>query len=267
MKILFAIIFSLFAFFLLVRYLEGTSIFYPSRNITSIPSDIGLPYEDIFVTTQDGYKIHGWYIKSPEAKATVLFFHGNAGNLSNRLEKILMFHQIPLNVFIIDYRGYGKSEGRPSEAGMYKDAEAAFDYLITREDVDSKKIIAYGASLGGVVAIDLAGKRNVACLITDSSFTKAADMGKIIYPFIPTILLKSKMDSESKVRRIDVPKLFIHAIQDEIVPLKLGQRLFDAAIEPKKFLKVEGNHNSLFFDSRAEIFDGIKEFLKGLSLI
>ncbi len=253
-------------FFLYVRYLEDSSIFYPNRTILLTPADKGLSYEEVFIPTPEGIKICGWFFPNPEAQSTLLFLHGNAGNIGDRLNKITAFLHMGVNVFIIDYRGYGKSEGVPSEEGIYQDAVAAYDYLINRGGESQKKIIAYGASLGGAVAIDLAAKRSLAALIVDSSFSSAADVSRVFYPFIPTFLLKTKMDSAGKIKNIFVPKLIIHSREDELIPIRLGKKLYEAAVAPKKFLEISGGHNA---DQAEDPVwrEGIKEFLKENGLI
>ena len=250
----------------IVRFIENRSIFFPTPEISSNPSALGLGYEDIYFKTPDGFTLNGWLIKNPQSMATLLYLHGNAGNISHRLEKIAMFYPLGLNIFIIDYRGYGRSQGQPSEEGIYQDAVAAFDYLASRGDMDKNKIVAYGDSLGGVAAIDLATRRSVAALIVDSTFSSAADISRSIYFFIPTIFLKTKMDSISKVKQLKLPKLFMHSVDDEIIPFKLGRRLFDAAAQPKEFIQLRGGHNINHLGSNGQFLDGIRVFLKKLGL-
>lgn len=250
-----------------VRYIESKSIFYPVRLIASTPAALGLAFEDVFIKTQDNVTINAWLVKSSTQRGTLIFCHGNAGNIGDRLEKILLFHQMGLTILVIDYRGYGKSQGQPSEAGIYKDAVAAYDYLLTRQDIDRSRIIGYGESLGGAVAVDLGTKRNLAALIIDSSFTNAADMAKIIYPFIPSFLLGTKLDSAAKVRTVTIPKLFIHSRADEIVPFRLGERLYQAAAQPKEFLELSGGHNDTPVDAREEMAREIIIFLRRHNVI
>ena len=257
-----------------VRYIESKSIFYPVRSITATPAALGLAFEDVFIKTQDNVTINAWLVKSSSRReptgtqrGTLIFCHGNAGNIGDRLEKILLFHQMGLNILIIDYRGYGKSQGQPSEAGIYKDAVAAYDYLLTRQDIDRSRIIGYGESLGGAVAVDLGTKRNLAALIIDSSFTNAADMAKTIYPFIPSFLLGTKLDSAAKVRAVTIPKLFIHSRADEIVPFRLGERLYQAAAQPKEFLELSGGHNDTPVDAQEKMAREIVTFLRRHNVI
>ena len=230
-------------FYALVRYLEGTVVFFPSHNMTLTPAQVHLPYEDVYMTTSDGVKINGWFLKNPRGSSTILFAHGNAGTISDRLMKTKFFYDLGFNVFVFDYRGYGKSEGRPSEKGIYLDALAAYDYLQSRGDVNMAHIVLYGASLGGVVVIDLAGKRPVAALVVDSSLTSAQDMAKVLYPMLPSFLMTIKFDSITKIKTLTMPKLFIHSPEDRVVPFAMGRRLFEAAPEPKEFLQVHGGHN------------------------
>ena len=229
--------------FVLVRYLESTGVFFPSRDLGLSPSVMGLPWDDAYFKTKDNVTLNGWFFKNPHASSTIIFAHGNAGNMSDRLFKIKFFYDLGLNVFIFDYRGYGKSEGKPSEAGIYLDAQGAYDYLQSQGRVNMKNIILYGASIGGAVAIDLATRRNAALLVVESSITNAQDMVKIFYPFVPSFFLSLKFDSINKVRALKVPKLFIHSPDDEVVPYWVGQKLFEAAAQPKEFLKIHGGHN------------------------
>jgi fermentation-respiration switch protein FrsA (DUF1100 family) len=204
---------------------------------------MGLAYEDVYFKTADGLTLNAWFLKNPKATSTLIFAHGNAGNISDRLLKVRFFYNLGLNVFIFDYRGYGNSEGKPTENGIYLDAQAAYDYLQSRGDLNMKNIVAYGASLGGVVAIDLATHRPIAALVVESTITSAPDMARKLYPFIPSVLMSIKFNSLFKVKTITIPKLFMHSPQDTVVPFAMGQRLFAAAHEPKEFLQISGGHN------------------------
>lgn len=267
MKIFFILLIFALSFVACVRFIESRSVFYPVRFLSATPDDIGLPYEDVYMITPDRVRIHGWLVKSPGAKSTLLFFHGNAGNIGDRLEKIDFFHSLRLNVLIIDYRGYGKSGGRPTERGIYADAQAAYGYLAGRQDLKGQAIIAYGASLGGAVAIDLASRNKISVLIVDSTFTSAADIAQKFYPFIPGFLLKTKLDSIGKIGKVSAPKLFLHSPEDEIVPYAFGKKLFEAAGDPKRFLKTEGGHNDGYSRDQSNITEGITGFLREQGLI
>jgi hypothetical protein len=250
MKILFLLIALFVLFVSFVWYLEETSVFFPAREITATPRDVGLKYEDVYFKTKDGLTLNAWFVPANRPYGTVLFFHGNAGSLSERVGKMRAFHELRFNILGVDYRGYGRSEGKPSEKGIYLDAQAACDYLLTREDVDPKKIIIYGVSLGGAVAVDLAARRPAAALIVDSSFSSAWDMAKWMYPFVPYFLVRTKMNSEDKIKSVQCPKLFIHSRDDDMVPYSLGMKLAETAPEPKLQVTINGPHNEghdLFF--------------------
>lgn len=261
---IFIIVLCLMAY---VRYLESITVFHPSHELSATPRQRGLAFENVTLRTKDNFLINGWLIQHPRSASTMLYFHGNAGNMADRLDKILEFYNLGLNVFIIDYRGYGKSQGKPSEHGIYEDAVAAYDYLAARTGITRDKIWAYGASLGGAVAVDLSAKRHLACLIIDSSFSSAADMGKTIYPLIPSFLMQTKMDSAAKIKTITIPKLFFHSPEDRLVPISLGWKLYDAAPLPKKFIETSGGHNDHHAVSQDVWIQGIREFLKPLGLI
>jgi len=248
----------------MLRDFEKRNIYFPEKDIEIDPSYLSLPFEEVFFKTSDGLKINAWFIPADEAKITFLFAHGNAGNISHRLEKIALFHRLGVNVFIFDYRGYGKSEGEPDEQGLYLDAKAAYDYLILEKGVNPRDIFLYGESLGGAVVIDLANKQEVGGVITEGTFTCVREMVKVIYPFLPSILFKSKFDSLSKIKNIKAPKLIIHSSEDEMIPFEFAERLFQVAPPPKYLLRLEGGHNSAFLTSREKFRQGIENFLKGL---
>jgi len=262
-----------------LRYIEKRSLFYPSREIEYLPKGSGMDFEDVFFKTPDNLELNGWFVPAKDAACTVLFCHGNAGNISHRLAKLSFFQALGCNIFIFDYRGYGKSKGAPSEKGLYNDVQGAYNYLLSRKDRPSPtfegkalsrkiapgQIIGYGESIGGAVIIDLASKDRLAALIIDSSISNAKDMVKIIYPFLPYWVLSSRWDSVNKIKSITIPKLIIHSINDEIVPYRLGRRLFESAPQPKEFLQIRGGHNSCFFESEGILKEKIADFLKGLS--
>ncbi|MFH1768224.1 MAG: alpha/beta hydrolase [Candidatus Omnitrophota bacterium] len=247
-----------------IKYIESKSIFFPSQEIENTPSIFGLKYEDIFIPAPDGIKLNAWFIPSEGSKYTLLFFHGNAGNISTRLDKIQILNSINTNVFIVDYRGYGLSEGKSNEKNAYTDAEIAYDYLINERKLQPSNIIVYGESLGGAMAVDLAAKKKIKGIILEGTFSSGTDMGRVIYPFIPRFLFSKILDSIGKIRQIDVPKLVIHSQEDEVVPFKLGKKLFDSADPPKQFVKIHGGHNSAFLDSQDIYVSAIAAFLKSL---
>jgi len=270
MTISFKIINELISLFLILgviffylRYTEKRIIFYPTKEIEFTPKESGLDFEDVFFKTEDNLELNGWFIPKKEAKYTILFCHGNAGNISHRLDKIKFFLELGYNVFIFDYRGYGRSQGRPSENGLYQDGEAAYQYLLSQK-IPADKIIGYGESLGSAVIIDLAYKKPIGALIIESGFSSGKDMAKKIYPFLPAWLFSSRFDSINKIKSINIPKLIIHSINDEIVPYAFAQKLYLAAANPKEFLSIQGGHNSCFYESEAILSQKIKDFLKQL---
>jgi len=253
----------IFVLFLYSRYLERSSLYYPSSAMEADPGSIGLDYKEIVFFAEDRTELHGWLIPAKEAEVTVIFAHGNGGNISHRLEKIAILHELTVNIFIFDYRGYGKSKGSPTEQGLYQDIKAAYDYI--KDNYPKSKIVIYGESLGGAVAVDLAAKVNVNGLILEGTFTSVADMAKIVYPWLPEIFLHSKFDSLSKIGKINTPKLHLHGNLDQIVPIYLGQRLYEAAGEPKQLVLIDSGHNDSFFVSEHKIKAALKDFLSSLN--
>ena len=264
MKILFSTAAVIILLFFFIRFLEKKSLYFPLRKIESTPRDTGLDYEEVFVTTKDGIQISAWFIPSESPQATILFSHGNGGNISHRLEKMKILNDLDLDIFIFDYRGYGMSKGNPSEEGLYLDAEAVYDYLINEKKIPAGKIIGYGESLGGAVIIDLASKRELGGIIIEGSFTSIRDMAKKYFPFIPAFVYKTRFNSFEKIKSVKSPKLHFHSITDEIVPFELGKKLFDNALEPKEFVKLQGGHNDSFIISQGVFITGIDSFLDNL---
>lgn len=263
LKIFFSII--IFIAFLLVysQLLERKALYYPSKKIEFTPSSFGLEYEDAFFKTKDGVGLHGWFIPAKDSFATILYCHGNAGNISHRIEIAQMFNQRKMNFFIFDYRGFGKSKGIPTEKGTYLDAEAAYHFLIDKKDIDPSRVVIYGKSIGAAIAIDLATKVNAAALIVESSFLSTRAMAREIYPFLPFwLFIRSKYNADSKINKVDIPKLIIHSQNDEIVPFAHGQKLFDLAKPAKEFYVMRGGHNDAFYIYSDECMQRIVDFLK-----
>jgi fermentation-respiration switch protein FrsA (DUF1100 family) len=243
-------------------------IFFPSRaNEEWDRNRRGTGAEEVTFAAADGAKLVSWYLRTTHARATVLFFHGNAGNLSHRTDMIQTLARLDANVLIVGYHGYGKSEGEPSEAGLYLDADAAYAYLTEQRGVLPTRLVVFGESLGGGPAIDLASRKPCAGLIVQSSFTSIGDMASHTLPFFPTgWLMRSKIDNLAKIQKIVVPKLFFAAKADEIVPYKQTRRLFEAAGEPKTWVEFDGcGHNDLFWKKRREWAEAIREFLDNVA--
>jgi hypothetical protein len=265
LKILIYIVIGILLVFGYIKYIESQSFFYPLKNIEYTPDSIKLPFKNVYIKTQDNIQINGWFIPCSHAKYTILFFHGNAGNIGLRLEKIRLLHDMNMNIFIIDYRGYGNSQGRPSEQGLYSDAKAAYDYLVNNLNIKTAEIIVYGESLGAAVAVHLACEAKVAALILEGAFSKSRDLAEKYYPLIPSFLFSDKFNSLAKIKKVSVPKLFMHSRTDEIVPFVLAKKLYNAADNPKKFIELSGSHNATYLDSIDIYLSSISLFIKGLN--
>lgn len=237
---------------LLLYIFQPRMIFFPYRDHLYRPEDVGLEYESVRLTASDGIRLDAWYIPAPDAEFTVLFCHGNAGNISHRLDSLMFFRDLGLNCLIFDYRGYGRSQGSPSEQGLYSDARAGWDWLTQDRQVPPDRIILFGRSLGGTVAANLAAelagqKIQPAGLALESSFTSVIDMGKHYYPWLPIKwVARFKFNAISAVQNVQSPILVIHSPDDEIVPYRLGQKLYENAPQPKKFAAISGTHNEGF---------------------
>ncbi len=246
---------------MVIRAIEQRSLFFPMAEVLSTPSDHGLDHEEIFFETQDQKMIHAWFVPKEGARFTILLSHGNAGNMSHRIGKVSLLHDLGANVFLFDYRGYGKSKGTPSEKGFYADISAAYQYLIDDQGLRPEEVIVYGESIGSGAAIDLAFRKPVRALIVEAGFTSVQDMARRIFPFIPSVILSNRFDNLAKISQVHCKKLIIHSIDDEIVPFSHGQRLYENAAEPKQLLAIRGGHNTAFWDSMTEYQEGLRSFL------
>jgi fermentation-respiration switch protein FrsA (DUF1100 family) len=228
-------------------FLQSKFLYYPVREVTCSPAGIGLAYEKIDLQTEDNLKITAWFVPAENAEYTILFCHGNAGNLSHRLDSINIFNELGLNCLIFDYRGYGGSQGRPSEKGTYLDVEAAWRWLTDKKNIPPGQIIIFGRSLGGSVAAYLAQGVQAKGLVLESCFTSFVDMGKKFYPYMPVRLFaRFRYSTIDYIRRVRCPVMLIHSRDDEIIPFEFGQKLYDAANEPKEFVEIFGTHNEGF---------------------
>jgi fermentation-respiration switch protein FrsA (DUF1100 family) len=270
---------------ILVVVFENKLIYFPARHPEgnwAVAESLkhqrgaGVVVEDVWFAAADGVKLHGWYCSplvkpgsgdpAMKSRKVLLWFHGNAGNISHRYEMMTEMVKLPIDVFIIDYRGYGRSEGTPSESGLYKDADAAWSYLTDNRGLAPGSIVLFGKSLGGAVAVDLATRVSPSGLIVQSSFTSIADMADTVVPVLVRPFLSTRMASITKVGQIGCPKLFIHSRNDDVIPYKLGRRLFDAASEPKRFHEVRGaRHNDTYIIGGKQYFDALREFLTDLN--
>ena len=237
-------------------------VYFPTASLVTTPRLISLDYEDVSLRTADGIRLHGWYLPHETPRATLLFLHGNGGNISHRLDSLAIFHALGLAVLIFDYRGYGQSEGTPSEQGPYLDAQAAWDYLVNEKKRSGDEIIIFGRSMGGAIATWLASRQPCRALILESTFTSVMDMARHYYPYLPVrILTRIQYAAIDRVRPLRQTTLFIHSPDDDIVPYALGRALFDAATGPKEFLEIHGNHNDGFLLSGDTYINGLDHFI------
>lgn len=263
LNIIIAVALTYLGLTVMIYFQQDGMVYAPERTITHNPKNIGLSYEEVAIRTKDGLSISGWYIPAKNEKAVVLFCHGNAGNISNRLDSVRISHGLSLSVLIFDYRGYGKSEGRPSEEGTYLDGEAAWDYLFTVKKVPPGRIILWGRSLGAAVAAEIATRRSSAALIVESGFASVPDLGKKLYPWLPVKLIsKFHYATIDKIGTIRCPKLIIHSRKDDIVPFEHGRMNYEKALPPKEFLEIRGGHNDGFLLSGRIYTGGIEGFLE-----
>jgi len=260
-------------FILWLMWNEPRMLYHPDRDIEQTPDKVGLQYENITLTTPDGVRINGWFLPGEnlaedghETRLTVLFFHGNAGNISHRLEKVDVFRDLGVDTFIIDYRGYGRSEGQPNEEGTYRDAQTAYEYLTQQRKLKPRSIVVYGESLGTAIAVELASKVEVHGLVLEEGFTSTADVGQKMFPFFPVHwLVRNKYDTLSKIPRIHVPLLILHSRDDEVINFSHSQRLFAAANEPKQFVELRGGHNDAFAVSALTYRAALSKFFGALT--
>jgi len=247
-------------------FMQEKILYYPNiggRELQASPADIGLNYESVFIHASDGIRLHGWFVGSKRNIGTVLFLHGNAGNISHRLDSLRIFNHLGLSTFIIDYRGYGQSEGKISEHGTYLDAEAAWQYLTVERGIDPGQIIIFGRSLGGAIAAYLAAKHPPAGLIIESVFTSVPDFGAKLYPIFPVRLLcRYQYDTKQSLGAVSCPVLVVHSPDDEIIPFENGRELYRSANEPKTFLQIRGDHNEGFLASGPLYYEGLEKFMK-----
>jgi len=254
---------------------EESMIFFPDRypigdwDTAAVARTAGVAVEDRFFDTSDGVRLHGWWCRpigadaaAPTADAVLLWFHGNAGNLAQRADQMVALARMPVQVFIVDYRGYGRSEGRPSEAGLNLDGRAAWSHLTNDAGVAPDRIVVLGVSLGGAVAVDLAAEVEPAGLIVQSSFTSVPDMAAHHYPFVPRWLIRTRMDSAGKIGRVRCPILIAHSPDDDVVPYELGRRLYEAAAGDVRFVEVpNAAHNETWIVGGAGYLESLRRFV------
>lgn len=249
---------------LFLFFMQSRLIYYPEigRDVTTTPRAIGLDYEDVWLDAGDRVRVHGWFVGRAAPKGVVLILHGNAGSIALRLDWLRMFHELGYATLIIDYRGYGRSSGSPTEQGTYEDARLAWEYLTTVRGVAASDIVLLGESLGGPIAAYLAARDTPRALILHSTFTSIPDVAAEIYRFVPVRWIsRFRYDTRAYLARVRSPVLVAHSPRDEIIPYRHGRTLYDRAAEPKAFIELSGGHNDGFIFRRREWVDALAQFL------
>ncbi len=252
-----------FGILVLLFLMQSKLIYFPFKGIVCTPNDIRMEYEDVTMKTPDGLNLNAWFIPAKSPTGTVLFCHGNGGNISYSLDVVETLTRLNLNVLLFDYRGYGKSEGNPTENGTYTDAETAYQWLVKDKNIPEKDIIIMGRSLGAAIAANLAKNHNPRLLILESGFSSTPDLAAKQYPIFPVRLLcRYKYKTAEYVKDIRCPLLVIHSTEDEIIPYSNGKKIFTSAKEPKEFLVISGSHNEGYTDSGDTYTNGLRNFLE-----
>lgn len=244
---------------------EKGTVFFPERGFIGTPAEAGLAFEDVFFQTADGVRLHAWWVPHPQAVATWLWFHGNAGNISHRLENLVLLQEaVPVSVFLFDYREYGRSEGEISKAGTFLDADAAYQAVAPRAAGSTLPLILFGRSLGTALAVHVAAQHRCAGVILEAAFTSSADVMRLYFPFLPPPPPGAPTyDSLALIGKVRCPMLFLHGEHDEIIPLEMGRRLFAAAPDPKRFEVIPGaGHNDTYVVGGRAYFEMLARFVR-----
>ncbi|MDX1671931.1 MAG: alpha/beta fold hydrolase [Balneolaceae bacterium] len=246
---------------LLVWAFQKKLIYYPSAHLFQDPAAANLNYRDVTFRSGEEFNLHGWYIPHDDARATLLFFHGNAGNISGRVHLLRKLHDAGFSTLIFDYRGYGRSQGTPSEEGTYRDAKAAWEFLTGELEIPASRIVLFGRSLGGAVAAWLATQTDPAGLILESTFISAARIGADVYPFLPVRkLIRFEYNTAERIKKLKIPILIAHSREDELIPFEHGKALYEMAQEPKYFLEMQGGHANGYAETGAEYLQALRDF-------
>ncbi|MBU0985400.1 MAG: alpha/beta hydrolase [candidate division Zixibacteria bacterium] len=255
---------ALFLAFGTYLYFHQTKlVFYPSREMVMTPDELNLTHREVFIEVEHEEKIHGWYFPAAEPTSrTILFCHGNAGNISRRIYTAQFLCELGVNVLLFDYRGYGLSDGTPSEHGAYADAIAAYDWLVDDREVPPAHVFIFGRSLGGAVAVETASRVTCGGVIVESSFTSAPDLGQQMFPWYPVRLLaRYQFDTASKIGSLKCPVLVTHSPEDQLIPYAMGRTLYERASEPKQFIDLSGDHNDRGYYDNEQYIRGLRVFL------
>jgi fermentation-respiration switch protein FrsA (DUF1100 family) len=260
--VFFVLLAGIIIFEIVVYIIEEKNLYMPRKEVILIPQSIKIKYEGVYFKTEDGESLNGWFIPAGNAKITVLYCGGRSGNMSDDLDNVKFFREMGFNLFVFDYRGFGNSSGKPSEQGLYKDARAAYDFLVTRKDIDRRKIVGYGKSLGVPVVADLCLHRKLCALILEGSFPSLkAHVQGIGGPLPLQWFVSEKFDAISRLKKVTIPKLFVHGMDDQIINFAEGRLLFNEAAPPKEFIPFDGDHDNNLFATSDAYKDKINEFL------
>ena len=256
---------SLIAFNSYLYLKQPNMIFFPLQELDATPEDWELAYEAVEIKLDEKSRISGWHLPYPEAKKTILFFHGNGGNISHRGDSLYIFHKLKVNTLIIDYPGYGSSQGHPTEENLYQSALAAWKFLVDERKVDPQNIIIFGRSLGGAVAVDLASQVEAGGLILESTFSSVRDVVDIAFPWMSKfIYLRYSFNSFDKIDKVTSPVLVIHSPDDEVIPFASGIKLFDKIRAAKGILHLEGGHNDGFMQSISSYMQSLRLYIQSI---
>ncbi|HEY7514480.1 MAG TPA: alpha/beta hydrolase [Vicinamibacteria bacterium] len=246
---------------------EKSLIYHPSREHDVSARALGLAHESVALTAEDGVRLDALFLPAKDSRVTVLLAHGNAGNLSHRLDRVIFLQaRLRADVLLFDYRGYGRSEGSPDEEGTYRDGRAAYRWLVEQRGVSPDRLVLFGESIGSAVALDLAVSRPCRALVLEAPFTSVPDMARVVLPFLPRAFVRTQYDNLAKVGRLRVPLLVLHGDRDEVVPFSQGRRLFESAPEPKRFYSIPGaGHNDTYLVGGDAYWSTVAEFLEAAS--
>ncbi len=249
----------LFGWFWLI---QDRLLYFPLRELDADPSLAGLEFEEVRLVTADGVRLHAWHLPHPQPRGALLFLHGNAGNISHRLDSLAIFHRLGLATLILDYRGYGLSEGKPDEHGTYLDAEAGWRHLIDARGYTPEQIVVFGRSMGGAIAAHAAARHRPAGLIVESTPTSIVDLGAELYPWLPVRLLaRHRYPAAEALARYPGPVLVAHSRNDEIVPYPHAERLLALLGSRGRLLALRGGHNDGFLATGPAYHEGLDAFL------
>lgn len=263
MRLLVGILFWCGVLWLLARWFEWKNVYAPSKEIEATPDAAGLEFEDIEFVAEDGVRLHGWWIPHPEARGVILYCHGNGSNIGSRVDLCRDLRALGVNIFIFDYRGYGRSRGWSTEQGTYRDARAAYEVIRAKyDDAENPPVLVYGSSLGACIAAQLAVDKPVVGAVFEAGFSSVVEVGKHLFPHLPVSLIsRFRYEADRRVAQIRVPKLFASSRDDQLIPFELGQKLYDAAAEPKTFFELRGPHGESGWNETPAFWPALAAFV------